>query len=68
MSSALRFSKIYFILITINYLIQLSVFKTASKLFKESRFFPPTNTLPIVALLYPNTPTSRNTYRILKAF
>lgn len=65
MSTALGLSKIHFTPITINYLIQLNVFQVASKLFK---FFPPPHTLPTDALLYTNTPTSQNTYRMLEAF
>lgn len=45
---------------------QLFVLKVASQLFKQ-KFFSP-HTIPTDASLYTSTPTSQNTYRILKAF
>lgn len=67
MSNALWFSKIYFTLITINYLI-IYVFKIASKLFKESKLLPHLQHISYSCFALPNTNTSQNTYRTLKAF
>ena len=64
MSTALGMSKIHFILITINYLIQPNVFKVVSKLLK----FSPSYTRCLYFALNKYSHTSQNTYRMLEAF